>query len=47
VPDVQIEELLEDDFVELPVLGEDERVVQARNQQDVVNAEACQVGEAC
>ncbi len=39
VPHVEIEKLFEDDLVQLAILGEDERVVQTRNQQDVVDAE--------
>ena len=46
VPHVQVEELLEDHFVQLTVLGKNERVVQAGDEQDVVDAEAGQVGEA-
>ena len=46
VPDVQVEELLEDDLVQLTVLGQDERIVQAGDEQDVVNAESGQIGEA-
>jgi len=41
--DVQIEELAEDDFVQLAVLRQDERVVDARDEQDVVDPEARQI----
>src|SRR6266542_4059904 len=43
---VQVEKLLEDDLLQLAVLGEDERVVQARNEQDVADPEPGQVREA-
>ena len=45
MPYVEVEELLQNDFVELAILGEDERVVQARNEQDVMDAEAGEIGE--
>ncbi len=46
VPHVEVEKLAEDDLVQLAVLGEDERVVQARDQQDVVDAETGEIREA-
>jgi hypothetical protein len=46
VPDVQVEELLEDDLLELAVLGQDEGVVQARDEQNVADPETREVGEA-
>ncbi len=45
VPDVEVEELLEDDLLQLAVLREDERVVQARDEQDVVDADMREIGE--
>ena len=44
--DVQVEELLEDDLLELAVLGQDEGVVQARHEQDVPHPEPRQVRKA-
>jgi citrate lyase synthetase len=46
VADVQIEEFLEDDFVELAVLREDERIVQTRDEEDVVDAETGEIRKA-
>ena len=46
VVEVEVEELAEDQLVELAVLLEDERVVEARDQQDVLDAERHQVLEA-
>jgi hypothetical protein len=45
MPDVEIEKLLEDDLVQFPILSQDEGIVQARDEQNVVNAEGGQVGE--
>jgi hypothetical protein len=45
VPNVEVEKLLEDDLLELAVLGQDERVVQARDEQNVVDPETGEVGE--
>jgi hypothetical protein len=45
VPDVEIEKFLEDDLVQLAVLREDERVVEARDEQNVVNAKPREIAE--
>ena len=44
-PEVQVEEPGQHAVVELPVLGQDERVVVAQHEQDVVDLEADQIGE--
>ena len=44
--DVEIEELTEDQLVELAVLRERERIVQAGDEQDLLDAEVRQVDEA-
>ena len=44
--EAEVEELAEDQFAELTVLGQDERVVEAADQQDVLDAVLGQVLEA-
>jgi len=46
VADVEIEELAEDHLVQLAVLGENERVVHARDEQDVVYPEPREIRQS-
>jgi hypothetical protein len=43
--EVEIEELTQDELVELSVLREREGIVEARNEQDVLDAEPRQINE--